>query len=182
MTKTLARKKATQDVNRRQFLIGTVAAGAGLTCGFSLLPGITGSAGEALAAGNFSPTVWYTIDRGGIVTVHITKSEMGQHVGTALADAADGEITTIEGLDPNGQHPLQRAWIAEQVPQCGWCQSGQIMQAASLLRKNPQPTDAQIIKAMDGNLCRCMTYVRIKKAIKRAAKEMNGAAAGKKEA
>src|SRR5690348_14964855 len=92
MTKTLARKKATQDVNRRQFLIGTVAAGAGLNCGFSLLPGISGSAGEALAAGNFSPTVWYTIDRGGIVTVHITKSEMGQHVGTALAQAVAEEL------------------------------------------------------------------------------------------
>jgi isoquinoline 1-oxidoreductase subunit beta len=92
MAKTLARKKAVLDVNRRQFLISTMAAGAGLTCGFSLLPTISGSAGEALAAGNFSPTVWYTIDRGGIVTVHITKSEMGQHVGTALAQAVAEEL------------------------------------------------------------------------------------------
>jgi isoquinoline 1-oxidoreductase subunit alpha len=117
----------------------------------------------------------------GACTVHLN-GEAVRSCQTALADAADGEVTTIEGLDPNGQHPLQRAWIAEQTPQCGWCQSGQIMQAASLLRKNPNPSDAQIVKAMDGNLCRCMTYVRIKKAIKRAAKEMNGAAAGKKEA
>ena len=92
MTKTLARKKAVQDVNRRQFLIGTVAAGTGLTCGFSLLPTITGSAGEALAAGNFEPTVWYTIDRGGIVTVHVEKAEMGQHVGTAFAQAVAEEL------------------------------------------------------------------------------------------
>jgi isoquinoline 1-oxidoreductase alpha subunit len=117
----------------------------------------------------------------GACTVHLN-GEAVRACQTALADAVDGEVTTIEGLDPNGQHPLQRAWIAEQVPQCGWCQSGQIMQAASLLRKNSNPTEAQIVKAMDGNLCRCMTYVRIKKAIKRAAKEMNGAAAGKKEA
>jgi isoquinoline 1-oxidoreductase alpha subunit len=81
-------------------------------------------------------------------------------------------VTTIEGLDPQGEHPLQKAWIAEQVPQCGWCQSGQIMQAASLLQKNPHPTDEQIVTAMNGNLCRCMTYVRIKKAIKRAAADM----------
>ncbi|HEV2548608.1 MAG TPA: molybdopterin cofactor-binding domain-containing protein [Stellaceae bacterium] len=92
MAKTLARKKAVQDVNRRQFLIGTMSAGAGLTCGFSLLPAITGSAGEALAAGNFEPTVWYTVDRGGIVTVHIEKAEMGQHVGTAFAQAVAEEL------------------------------------------------------------------------------------------
>ncbi len=74
------------------------------------------------------------------------------------------KITTIEGLDPKGQHPLQRAWVAEQVPQCGYCQSGQIMQAASLLAKNPDPTKAEIVAHMDGNLCRCMTYVRIQRA------------------
>jgi isoquinoline 1-oxidoreductase len=91
MSERLARKTA-RAVDRRQFLVGSIAAGAGLTCGFSLLPQITGSAGEALAAGNFSPTVWYTIDRGGIVTVHITKSEMGQHVGTALAQAVAEEL------------------------------------------------------------------------------------------
>lgn len=92
MSKRIARKAADRSVDRRQFLIGSMAAGAGLTAGFSLLPEITGSAGEALAAGNFSPTVWYTIDRGGIVTVHITKSEMGQHVGTALAQAVVEEL------------------------------------------------------------------------------------------
>jgi isoquinoline 1-oxidoreductase alpha subunit len=81
-------------------------------------------------------------------------------------------VTTIEGLSPNSSHPLQKAWVAEQVPQCGWCQSGQIMQAASLLSKYPNPTDEQIVNVMKGNLCRCMTYVRIKKAIKRAAAEM----------
>jgi isoquinoline 1-oxidoreductase subunit beta len=87
-----ARKTTGRSVDRRQFLIGSMATGAGLTAGFSLLPEITGSAGEALAAGNFSPTVWFTIDRGGIVTVHITKSEMGQHVGTALAQAVVEEL------------------------------------------------------------------------------------------
>jgi isoquinoline 1-oxidoreductase subunit beta len=92
MSERLARKAADRSVNRRQFLIGSMAAGAGLTAGFSILPQVMGSAGEALAAGNFSPTVWYTIDRGGIVTVHITKSEMGQHVGTALAQAVAEEL------------------------------------------------------------------------------------------
>ena len=92
MSERLARKKAARSFDRRRFLIGSIATGAGLTFGFSALPEITGSAGEALAAGNFSPTVWYTIDRGGIVTVHITKSEMGQHVGTALAQAVAEEL------------------------------------------------------------------------------------------
>src|SRR5216683_4283745 len=92
MTETLARKATAGRVNRRQFLVGSMATGAGLTCGFSLLPTLIGGAGEALAAGNFSPTVWYTIDRGGIITVHITKSEMGQHVGTALAQAVAEEL------------------------------------------------------------------------------------------
>ncbi len=92
MSETLARKDAASGVSRRQFLVGTAAAGAGLTCGFSLLPQVVGSAGEALAAGNFSPTVWYTIDRGGLITVHVTKAEMGQHVGTALAQAVAEEL------------------------------------------------------------------------------------------
>jgi isoquinoline 1-oxidoreductase alpha subunit len=110
----------------------------------------------------------------GACTIHLN-GEAVRSCQTALADVGDGdEVTTIEGLDPHGQHPLQRAWVAEQVPQCGYCQSGQIMQAASLLRKHPNPTDEQIVKEMNGNLCRCATYVRIKKAIKRAAKEMNG--------
>ena len=83
-------------------------------------------------------------------------------------------MTTIEGLSPDGSHPLQRAWIAEQVPQCGYCQSGQIMQAASLLAKNPHPTKAELVAHMDGNLCRCMTYARIQRAIMRAAADMRG--------
>jgi len=107
----------------------------------------------------------------GSCTVHLN-GEAVRSCQTSLSEAAAGEVTTIEGLDPQGQHPLQQAWIAEQTPQCGWCQSGQIMQAASLLQKNPNPTDAQIVEAMNGNLCRCMSYVRIKKAIKRAAGEM----------
>ena len=76
-----------------------------------------------------------------------------------LSDAAGKKITTIEGLSAKGEHPLQKAWIAEQVPQCGYCQSGQIMQAASLLAKNPDPTKDEVVAHMDGNLCRCMTYV-----------------------
>jgi isoquinoline 1-oxidoreductase alpha subunit len=85
---------------------------------------------------------------------------------------AGAEITTIEGLSPTGQHPLQKAWIDLQVPQCGYCQAGQIMQAASLLNDFPTPTDQDIDAVMTGNLCRCMTYVRIRKAIKQAAAEM----------
>jgi isoquinoline 1-oxidoreductase subunit beta len=92
MAETLARAATASSPSRRQFLVGSIAAGAGLTCGFALLPVLEGNAGEALAAGNFSPTVWYTIDRGGIITVHITKSEMGQHVGTALAQAVAEEL------------------------------------------------------------------------------------------
>jgi isoquinoline 1-oxidoreductase alpha subunit len=80
-------------------------------------------------------------------------------------------VTTIEGLSPDGSHPLQKAWIAEQVPQCGYCQSGQIMQAAELLTKTRRPTREQIVAHMDGNICRCGTYPRIVRAIERAARE-----------
>ena len=80
-----------------------------------------------------------------------------------------GAVTTIEGLSADASHPLQKAWIAEQVPQCGYCQSGQIMTAAALLAKTPKPTDAQIDTAMTGNICRCGTYQRIHRAIQRAA-------------
>jgi isoquinoline 1-oxidoreductase alpha subunit len=84
----------------------------------------------------------------------------------------DGKsITTIEGLSANGDHPLQKAWIAEQVPQCGYCQSGQIMQAAALLATNKNPSRADIVEAMDGNICRCGTYLKIISAIERAARE-----------
>ena len=86
-----------------------------------------------------------------------------------VSAAAGAEITTIEGLSEDGDHPLQEAWVEAQAPQCGYCQSGQIMQAASLLNETPNPTDEDIVNAMTGNLCRCMAYTRIKKAIKLAA-------------
>ena len=87
---------------------------------------------------------------------------------TPVAAVEGRKVTTIEGLDPEHRHPLQLAWIAEQVPQCGYCQSGQIMAASALLAENPRPTDADIDAAMAGNLCRCGTYPRIRAAIKRA--------------
>ncbi|PYP04275.1 MAG: (2Fe-2S)-binding protein [Gemmatimonadetes bacterium] len=104
----------------------------------------------------------------GACTVHLDGTAV-RSCQTTVAQAAGKKITTIEGLHPQGRHPLQLAWIAEQVPQCGYCQSGQIMQAASLLAKTPKPTDDEIVGAMSGNICRCATYVRIKRAIKRAA-------------
>ena len=88
-----------------------------------------------------------------------------------ISGAAGAEVTTIEGLAPNGDHPLQRAWIEEDVPQCGYCQAGQLMTAAALLERNPDPTDDQIDAAMAGNLCRCGTYHRIRRAVRRAARE-----------
>lgn len=86
-----------------------------------------------------------------------------------VSSAAGKEITTIEGLSENGDHPVQKAWLEHDVPQCGYCQAGQIMSAVSLLNTNPNPTDADIDSAMNGNICRCGTYVRIKAAIKTAA-------------
>lgn len=94
---------------------------------------------------------------------------------TPVSAAVDAALTTIEGLDERGQHPLQKAWIETQAPQCGYCQSGQIMQAVSLLKDFPDPTDRDIDAVMGGNLCRCMAYVRIRKAIKLAAAQMKGA-------
>jgi isoquinoline 1-oxidoreductase alpha subunit len=88
---------------------------------------------------------------------------------TPVSSAARAKITTIEGLSPDNSHPLQKAWIEEQVPQCGYCQTGQIMAAAALLKVNPNPTDDDIAAALQGNLCRCGTYIRISKAIKKAA-------------
>ena len=86
------------------------------------------------------------------------------------APALDGaEVVTIEGLSPDGSHPLQRAWVALDVPQCGYCQAGQLMSAAALLTRTPDPTDAEIDAAMSGNICRCCTYLRIREAIHRAA-------------
>jgi isoquinoline 1-oxidoreductase subunit alpha len=104
----------------------------------------------------------------GACTVHVDGTAV-RSCQTPVSTAEGKKITTIEGLSPDGKHPLQVAWIAEQVPQCGYCQSGQIMQAASLLAKNPKPSDDEIVAAMSGNICRCATYVRIKRAIKRAA-------------
>jgi isoquinoline 1-oxidoreductase subunit alpha len=106
----------------------------------------------------------------GACTVHIN-GEAVRSCQTQVSDAVGKKITTIEGLSTKGDHPLQKAWIAEQVPQCGYCQSGQIMQAAALLATNKKPTRDQIVAHMDGNICRCGTYPRIVKAIQRAAKE-----------
>ena len=108
----------------------------------------------------------------GACTVHLDGVAV-RSCQTAASDAVGKKVTTIEGLAPAGQpHALQVAWAAEQVPQCGYCQSGQIMQAASLLSKNNDPTKAEIVAHMDGNLCRCMTYGRIQKAIIRAAADI----------
>jgi aerobic-type carbon monoxide dehydrogenase small subunit (CoxS/CutS family) len=104
----------------------------------------------------------------GACTVHLDGNAV-RSCGTPASVAAGKKVTTIEGLSPNSSHALQIAWIAEQVPQCGYCQSGQIMSAAALLSKTPKPTDAQIDTAMNGNICRCGTYQRIHRAIKRAA-------------
>jgi len=106
----------------------------------------------------------------GACTVHID-GEPARACVTAIGDVRGKRVTTIEGLDQRGEHPLQKAWIAEQVPQCGYCQSGQIMQAAALLRAVKSPTRDQIVQHMDGNLCRCGTYSRIIRAIERASKE-----------
>ena len=110
----------------------------------------------------------------GACTVHLNGSPIRSCV-TPTQVAIDQEITTIEGLgnQHEGLHPLQQAWIDEQVPQCGYCQSGQIMSAAALLTSNPTPTDADIDRAMTGNVCRCGTYPRIRKGIKRAAIAIN---------
>ena len=112
----------------------------------------------------------------GACTVHLGGQAIRSCV-TPVSSVADAAITTIEGLDPAGAHPLQKAWIAHQVPQCGYCQSGQIMQAASLLANTPDASDTDIVDGMNGNLCRCMAYIRIKKAIRAAASEMKGARA-----
>ena len=107
----------------------------------------------------------------GACTVHLDGVAV-RSCQTTAKEAVGKKIVTIEGLGAGQRHPLQVAWEAEQVPQCGYCQSGQIMQAASLLAKNPDPTKAEIVAHMDGNLCRCMTYGRIQKAIIRAAADM----------
>jgi isoquinoline 1-oxidoreductase subunit alpha len=100
--------------------------------------------------------------------VHIN-GEAARSCQTAISAVAGKKVTTIEGLSADGSHPVQLAWIAEDVPQCGYCQSGQIMSAVALLAKKPNPTDADIDDFMSGNICRCGTYQRIRKAIHRAA-------------
>ena len=104
----------------------------------------------------------------GACTVHLNGQAVRSCI-TAIGDVGDQQVTTIEGLSPEGTHPLQRAWIANNVPQCGYCQVGQIMQATALLQTTPKPTDQQITDAMSGNICRCGTYQRIRTAIKQAA-------------
>jgi len=105
----------------------------------------------------------------GACTVHLD-GEATRSCQTAVSTVGNRKITTIEGLSANGAHPVQAAWIAEQVPQCGYCQCGQIMSAAALLAKTPKPSDDEIDQAMGGNLCRCGMYQRIRRAIHRAAK------------
>jgi aerobic-type carbon monoxide dehydrogenase small subunit (CoxS/CutS family) len=105
----------------------------------------------------------------GACTVHIN-GEATRSCVTPISSVAGKQVTTIEGLSPDRSHPVQRAWMEFDVPQCGYCQSGQIMQAASLLAKNPNPTNAQIDDSMSGNICRCGTYQQIREAIHRAAR------------
>ncbi|WDT84493.1 (2Fe-2S)-binding protein [Alteromonas sp. 009811495] len=133
-----------------------------------------------------TPVLWYLRDelnltgpkfgcgmaQCGACTVHI--DGVAQRSCVLPVSAVQGRnITTIEGLSEDGDHPVQQAWIEHQVPQCGFCQCGQIMQAASLLASNPNPTDKEIVQNMSGNICRCGTYPRIHKAIKSAAKSMS---------
>jgi isoquinoline 1-oxidoreductase alpha subunit len=129
-----------------------------------------------------TPLLWVLRDRLGLVgtkfgcgvgqcgacTVHLD-GQPTRACLTPVATVGTRAVTTIEGLDPQGAHPLQRAWLELDVPQCGYCQAGQLMSAAALLRQTPQPSDAQIDQAMAGNLCRCATYTRIRAAIHRAA-------------
>jgi len=142
---------------------------------------VNGTPREFSGDGNM-PLLWYLRDElqmtgtkfgcgmalCGACTVHLDGAAVRSCM-TPMSAAAGKKITTIEGLDPKGQHPLQVAWRAVGVPQCGYCQSGQIMQAAALLQTKSRPTDAEIESAMSGNICRCGTYTRIKAAIKQAA-------------
>ncbi len=109
------------------------------------------------------------ISQCGTCTVHLNGAAVRSCV-LPVSAVANQQITTIEGLSNNGDHPVQKAWLEEDVSQCGYCQTGQIMSAAALLKTNPNPTDEDIDIAMSGNICRCATYVRIKKAIKKVSK------------
>ena len=106
----------------------------------------------------------------GACTVHLD-GEPVRSCTTRVSRVGEREVTTIEGLSPEGSHPVQKAWIAEQVPQCGYCQSGQLLAAVALLERHPSPTDLQIDEAMSGNICRCGTYQRVRRAIHRASRE-----------
>jgi len=131
------------------------------------------------------PVLWYVRDELGLsgskfgcgtglcgaCTVHVD-GEAVRGCITPMADAEGKSITTIEGLSSDGNHPVQRAWRVHNVPQCGYCQAGQIMQAASLLKQNPNPSDQDIIDNMSGNICRCGTYQRIFAAVRTAAQEV----------
>jgi aerobic-type carbon monoxide dehydrogenase small subunit (CoxS/CutS family) len=108
----------------------------------------------------------------GACTVHIN-GEAVRSCQIRVDDVEGAVITTIEGLSTSGDHPVQQAWLEHRVPQCGYCQSGQIMQAVSLLRNNPDPSDKEIERSMRGNMCRCMTYGRVNAAIKSVAKNKN---------
>ncbi|SDQ94021.1 isoquinoline 1-oxidoreductase, alpha subunit [Rhizobiales bacterium GAS191] len=128
------------------------------------------------------PLLWYLRDELGLTgtkfgcgiaacgacTVHL-EGDAVRACQTSISDADGKSVVTIEGLDPAGNHPVQKAWRALNVPQCGYCQAGQIMQAVALLRQSPQPSDADIDEMMSGNICRCGTYQRIRAAIKQAA-------------
>lgn len=104
----------------------------------------------------------------GACTVHLNGAPV-RSCGLPVAAVTNADVTTVEGLSPDGTHPLQRAWQEVDVPQCGYCQAGQLMSAAALLARTPRPSDDEIDAAMDGNLCRCATYLRIREAIHRAA-------------
>ncbi len=111
----------------------------------------------------------------GACTVHVDGQPVRSCV-TTVSSVGARKVTTIEGLDPKANHPLQRAWVEGQVPQCGYCQSGQIMTAAALLAQKPSPTDQDIDAALEGNICRCGTYQRIRAAIHKAAAMAKGGA------
>ena len=110
----------------------------------------------------------------GACTVHLGDNAV-RSCQLPISSVGEQEITTIEGLSENGDHPVQKAWLEIDVPQCGYCQAGQIMSASALLKSNPSPSDEEIEGAMNGNICRCGTYIRIKKAIKTAAAETTNA-------
>ena len=131
------------------------------------------------------PLLWYVRDELGLTgskfgcgmalcgacTMHVDGAAVRSCI-TPVSVAEGKEVTTIEGLDANGNHPVQRAWRAHNVPQCGYCQSGQIMSAAALLNGNPDPSDDEIVSGMAGNICRCGTYQRIFAAVRTAAQEV----------